>query len=181
MIMPLDRPRCAWAQATPELRKYHDQEYGFPVKQPQACFERLVLEMFQAGLSWRTILAKRQAFRRAFANFSPKKVAAFTSRDIQRLLADRNIIRNRLKIKAAVKNASAFLKLSGRPGGFGAFMRSLPLHDPDATLRAFRLQFDFMGPKIVEEFLRSTGYWPVSHEPGCFLAQPHDLKRKYLS
>lgn len=167
----MDRPRCAWAQATPELRRYHDSEYGFRVKRPQAYFERLVLEMFQAGLSWRTVLAKRRAFRTAFAGFAPKKVAAFTRDDVQRLLGNAAIIRNRLKIEAAIKNATVFLEISRKTGGFEAFIRNLPLHDPTATVKLFRKHFAFMGPKIVEEFLRSTGHWNVSHEPGCFLAQ----------
>jgi DNA-3-methyladenine glycosylase I len=166
----LDLPRCAWAQTTPELRRYHDEEYGVRVKRPQAYFERLVLEIFQAGLSWRTVLAKRRAFRKAFADFSPKKIAAFTPSDVRRLLADPGIIRNRLKISAAVKNAAVFMDLSRQRGGFEGFLQSLPLDDPAATVKAFRRRFTFMGPKIVEEFLRSTGHWSVSHEAGCFLA-----------
>jgi DNA-3-methyladenine glycosylase I len=166
----LEKPRCAWAQTTSELRRYHDEEYGVRVKRPRAYFERLVLEMFQAGLSWRTVLAKRSAFRRAFAQFSPKKVAAFTPRDIRRLLADPGIIRNRVKIAAAVKNAAVFVDLSRQKGGFEGFLQSLPLDDAEATVRAFRGRFAFMGPKIVEEFLRSTGHWAVPHEAGCFLA-----------
>jgi DNA-3-methyladenine glycosylase I len=159
------------------LRQYHDTEYGFRVKQAQAYFERLVLEMFQAGLSWRTVLAKRRDLRRAFAGFSPKKVAAFTARDIQRLMGDAALIRNRLKIEATVKNAIVFLKLSRQAGGFEHFLQSLPLDDPAATVKAFRGHFAFMGPKIVEEFLRSTGHWTVVHESGCFLAKTPGRKR----
>jgi DNA-3-methyladenine glycosylase I len=165
-----DRPRCAWAQATPELRYYHDHEYGFPVANNRAYFERLVLEMFQAGLSWRTILAKRKNFRQAFAGFSPQRVAKFTRADVQRLLKDRTIVRNRLKIEATIQNAATFSRLAKRPGGFKAFVNTLPLNNSRATVLSFRKIFAFMGPNIVAEFLMSTGHWPVRHEAGCFLS-----------
>jgi len=181
LMVASERLRCAWAQATPELRRYHDTEYGFRVKRPQAYFERLVLEMFQAGLSWRTVLAKRKAFRLAFANFSPKKVSAFTGKDVRRLLANADLIRNRKKIEAAIKNAAVFLELSHQPGGFEAFLQALPLNDTGATVQSFRRRFTFMGPKIVEEFLRSTGHWTVSHEPGCFLAKATGRKTEQTS
>lgn len=164
-----NKPRCAWAQISAELQAYHDHEYGFPVRSDRDYFERLVLELFQAGLSWRTILAKRRAFRSAFANFNPRRVAAFTRRDVERLMQDAGIIRNRRKITAAIADARIFLRLQRRPGGFRTFLSELPLHDRAATTAAFRRIFDFMGPKIVEEFLMSTGHWAVRHEPGCFL------------
>jgi DNA-3-methyladenine glycosylase I len=171
------RTRCAWAQASPELQRYHDLEYGFPVKHNRAYFERLILELFQAGLSWRTILAKRQAFRRAFAGFSARRVAAFTAQDVQRLIHDASIIRNRLKIRAAIANAANFLRVSRRPGGFKAFLNTLPLQDARATVAQFKKHYVFMGPKIVEEFLMSTGHWPVRHERACFLFSPQPKTR----
>jgi len=167
-----DRGYCRWALASPELMAYHDREYGFPVSNNRAYFERLVLEIFQAGLSWRTILAKRAAFRRAFAGFSPRRVAAFTAADIERLQQDPAIVRNRRKIAAAVANAGVFVRLSRRPGGFRDFIDSLPLHDRPGTVAAFRRYFVFMGPEIVGEFLMSTGHWPVRHERGCHLHAP---------
>ncbi len=169
--------RCAWAQASPELQKYHDTEYGFPVTDNRAYFERLILELFQAGLSWRTILAKRSAFRHAFAAFSPQKVGAFTYKDIQRLKDDKNIVRNTLKIEAAIYNARVFDRLARRKGGFKSFIETLPLDNRSATISVFKQTFKFMGPKIVEEFLMSTGHWPVRHEAGCFLATPRISER----
>jgi DNA-3-methyladenine glycosylase I len=162
--------RCAWADASPELRRYHDREYGVRIRTPRAYFERLTLELFQAGLSWRTILAKRAAFRRAFTGFAPGRVARFTSVDRNRLLRDAGIVRNRRKIDATIANAKSFLRVSRRPGGFAAFLQALPLTDRAATVARFRAEFSFMGPEIVGEFLMSTGWWPVRHEPGCFLA-----------
>jgi DNA-3-methyladenine glycosylase I len=169
--------RCAWAQASPELQQYHDTEYGFPVVDNRAYFERLSLELFQAGLSWRTVLAKRSAFRNAFAAFSPKKVGSFNSNDIQRLKADTRIIRNTLKIEATIHNAQVFDRLARRKGGFKAFIETLPLDNRAATISIFKKTFKFMGPKIVEEFLMSTGHWPVRHEAGCFLAMPRISER----
>lgn len=160
---------CRWAAASPELYRYHETEYGFPVKRERDYFERLVLEIFQAGLSWRTILAKRPAFRAAFAEFVPARVAAFTAADVRRLMSDAAIIRNRRKIEASIANAGIFLRLCRRPGGFKAFIRELPLTDRNATVAIFRKTFAFMGPKIVEEFLISTGHWPVRHERVCHL------------
>jgi len=156
--------------ATPELMAYHDTEYGFPVGDDAALFERLVLEMFQAGLSWRTILAKRPAFFSAFRGFIPARVAAFGSRDLARLLDDRGIVRNRRKIEAAIHNARVVCTLIETHGSLVRFVRTLPLDDRTATVKTMRATFQFMGPLVVEEFLMSTGFWPVRHEPSCFLA-----------
>ncbi len=161
--------RCAWAQATPELRRYHDREYGFPVARDRAYFERLALEIFQAGLSWRTILAKRSALRRAFSGFWPQRVASFSARDVRRLLADKAIIRNRSKIQAVVTNAGIFRQVARQAGSFRRFLLGLPLQDRGKTTDILRRTFHFMGPKIIAEFLMSTGHWPVRHENGCFL------------
>jgi DNA-3-methyladenine glycosylase I len=128
-----------------------------------------VLELFQAGLSWRTILHKRPGFRAAFARFDYARVARFTAADVRRLLADAAIVRNRKKIEAAVENARRFGEIVRGHGSFPAFLTTLPLHDREATTRAFRQTFVFMGPKIVAEFLMSTGHWAVVHEKGCFL------------
>ena len=110
---PDGRPRCPWAVSTPEYVRYHDEEWGRPVRGDDALFERLCLEAFQSGLSWLTILRKREAFRAAFAGFSIERVAAFGDRDVERLMGDAGIVRNRAKIEAAIANARAAAALEG--------------------------------------------------------------------
>src|SRR5881296_1123035 len=114
-------PRCPWAITEPSLT-YHDQEWGTPVHDDRKQFEFLILEGAQAGLSWRTVLNKREAYRAAFARFDPAKVARFGAREVRRLLADAGIIRNRLKIGAAIKNARAFLEVQEEFGTFDAYI-----------------------------------------------------------
>ncbi|MFI6517340.1 DNA-3-methyladenine glycosylase I [Spirillospora sp. NPDC050679] len=121
--------RCPWKPVTPEYVAYHDQEWGRPVRDDQGLYERLCLEAFQSGLSWLTILRKREAFRNAFAGFDPEKVAAFGDGDVARLLGDAGIVRNRAKIEAAVANARAALDL---PGGLAATLWRYA--DPDAPV-----------------------------------------------
>jgi DNA-3-methyladenine glycosylase I len=169
MSLEPTKSRCSWAQASEELRKYHDEEYGMARALDVDYYEMLVLELFQAGLSWRTILAKRDNFRKAFKGFDFRVVSRFGDAQIRRLMADKGIVRNLRKIKAAVENARRFAKIIDGHGSFRNFLGKLPLDDRDATVRAFKREFVFMGPKIVEEFLMSTGHWPVNHEKSCFL------------
>lgn len=165
---PSDNPRrCPWAEEDPLLAKYHDEEWGAPVKTDAAHFERLSLEVFQAGLSWRTILHKRPAFRAAFARFSPRKVAAFTEKDIRRLLGDAGIVRHRGKIEATIENAGRLLALSKAHGGFSSYLDSLP-GELDTLRRVFRKEFRFMGPKIAESYLESVGKIPIRHDRRCW-------------
>jgi len=117
----MTRTRCEWAGTDPLYVKYHDEEWGVPVHDDKALFEFLVLEGAQAGLSWITILRKRDAYRRAFAGFDPAKVARFDARKIERLLEDPGIVRNRLKVESAVKNARAFLTVQKEFGSFAAY------------------------------------------------------------
>ena len=121
--------RPAWAAVDPMLRGYYDTEWGLPVRDEQGLYERISLEAFQAGLSWATILRKRPAFRTAFLNFDPEAVAAFTESDVERLLLDKGIVRNRLKIRAAITNAQATLDLR-EDGGLVSFVWAF---QPDAT------------------------------------------------
>jgi len=119
--------RCAWCGADPLYVRYHDEEWGKPVYDDQTLFEFLILESAQAGLNWITILRKRENYRKAFANFDTQKVADFTQDDVERLLQDRGIIRNRLKIKAAISNAKLFLKIQEEFGSFSDYIwRFLP-------------------------------------------------------
>lgn len=171
-----ERPRCPWAEADAVLARYHDEEWGVPVTRDAAHFERLTLEVFQAGLSWRTILHKRPAFRKAFARFSPAKVAAFTKRDIERLLADPGIIRHRGKIEATIHNARQFLALSKAHRSFARYLATLP-DDLAALRRIFRAEFAFMGPKIAESYFESVGKIPVRHHPRCWRSGSKPPKR----
>jgi DNA-3-methyladenine glycosylase I len=120
---PDGRLRCWWGASTPDYAVYHDEEWGRPVRDDRGMYERLCLEAFQSGLSWLTILRKREAFRAAFANFEPAKVAAFGDEDVARLMADAGIVRNRRKIEAAVANARATVTLREQ-GGLEAFLWS---------------------------------------------------------
>ncbi len=152
------------------MARYHDEEWGVPVRGDAAHFERLCLEVFQAGLSWRTILNKRAAFRRAFDRFSPRKVAAYGGREVRRLLADAGIVRHRGKIESTIENARRFLALSKAHGSFARYLASLPdgLEDLRPILRK---EFLFMGPKIAESYLESVGKIAPLHDPRCWRAR----------
>jgi DNA-3-methyladenine glycosylase I len=126
--------RCAWGTVPPEYREYHDTEWGRPVRGERALFERITLEAFQSGLSWLTILRKREAFRAAFDGFDPERVAAYDDADRQRLLADAGIVRNRAKVDAAIANARAVLALRDRvEGGLDALVWSFASGSPDGA------------------------------------------------
>jgi DNA-3-methyladenine glycosylase I len=114
--------RCPWCESSDLMRRYHDEEWGAPLHDDRRHFEFLVLDAFQAGLSWSTILSKREAFRRAFAEFDPVRVAGFTARDRARLMRDAGIVRNRQKIEAAVGNARAFLEIQSLEGSFDGYI-----------------------------------------------------------
>jgi DNA-3-methyladenine glycosylase I len=121
IIGPDGQPRCRWSAAAPEFVAYHDQEWGFPVADDIRLFEKICLETFQSGLSWRTILAKRPAFRLAFAGFDFQQVALFTEADVARLLADRGIVRHEGKIRAVINNAARAVELVQQQGSLAAF------------------------------------------------------------
>jgi len=146
---------------------YHDNEYGFPIQDDALLFERLILEINQAGLSWETILKRKEGFREAYDSFDIARVAAYGEEDVARLLTDPRIIRNRLKVAAAVSNAQAVLRLQQEHGSFQAW---LDLHHPRALgdwVKLFRANFRFTGGEIVNEFLMSTGYLPGAHDADC--------------
>src|SRR5450759_779805 len=185
-----DRPRCWWPdglrRADPAMVAYHDDEWGRPVSLDVELFERLSLEGFQAGLSWSTILHKREAFVRAFAGFDPERVRAFDQTDRARLIADAGIVRNRAKIEATISNAAAFLALAEEYGSFAAYLaaqlpRSAPILPraatgadiPTVTAESEALSVDlqrrgfrFVGPTIVYAFMQSVGLVD-DHLPGC--------------
>ena len=148
-------------------KNYHDTQYGFPLDDDNELFERLVLEINQAGLSWITILKKADNFRKAYSKFNIAKIAKYTEEDRARLLADAGIIRNRLKVNAAIVNAQKVLELKKE---FGSFKGWLDAHHPltkDEWTKLFKKTFIFTGGEIVNEFLMSTGYLPGAHQKDC--------------
>ncbi|MFM7322858.1 MAG: DNA-3-methyladenine glycosylase I, partial [Armatimonadota bacterium] len=132
-----------------------------------ALFERLTLEIHQAGLSWELILRKRDGYRKAFHGFDPATVAAFTETDVERLAADPGIVRNRLKIRSTIHNAGVVAQLARTHGSFAAWLDTHHPMDLAEWVALFRRTFRFMGPEIVGEFLMSTGHLPGAHEPDC--------------
>ncbi|MBI2402826.1 MAG: DNA-3-methyladenine glycosylase I [Gemmatimonadetes bacterium] len=178
--------RCAWLDDNPLMLRYHDQEWGVPVRDDRELFEHLVLDGFQAGLSWSLVLKRREHLRRAFAGFVPERLARFTPSQVARLLNDPGIIRNRLKVQAAVANARAYLDLMERRGSFSRFLwefvgakpkqnhwrtlRQLPAETKEsrAMSRALKEQgFRFAGPTIVYAFMQAAGL-VNDHIVSCF-------------
>lgn len=172
MTGPDGQARCGWCGATPEFLAYHDTEWGFPVSDDHRLFEKLCLEGFQSGLSWRTILTKRDNFRRAFHHFDFDKVADFTQRDVNRLLKDQGIVRHRGKIEATINNAQRARELVQQEGSFGAFIWR---YEPDtkqrpapqsasSSIESTALSKDlkkrgwqFIGPTTVYAFMQAMG------------------------
>ncbi len=184
--MPASKMRCAWAGSDPLYVRYHDEEWGVPVEDDRLLFEFLVLEGAQAGLSWITILRKRAAYRKAFARFDPKRVARFGAKDVKRLLADAGIVRNRLKVESAIKNASAFLEVQAEFGTFSAYqwrfvdgrplvnrhrsMKEVPARTAisDAFSKDLRARgFSFVGSTIVYAHMQAVGM-VNDHVVDCF-------------
>ncbi len=146
---------------------YHDTEYGFPARDDAVLFERLALEINQAGLSWLTVLKKRAAFARAFAGYDIDAVARFGARDIRRLLGDAGIIRNRLKIEAVIDNARRLQAIRAKHGSFAAWLDAHHPRSKPAWVALFKDTFRFTGGEIVGEFLMSVGYLPGAHVRTC--------------
>jgi DNA-3-methyladenine glycosylase I len=179
--MTTTHPRCPWAATDPLMAQYHDTEWGIPVRDPRMLWETLMLEGFQAGLSWLVILRKREAFRAAFAGFDPVRVAAFTEADIARLLADPGIVRSRAKIEATIAGARIYNAMQaagedfaaycwsftdGRPVRGDGVAASTPLSErvsKDLKRRGFK----FVGPTIVHAWMQAVGLVD-DHAPGCF-------------
>jgi DNA-3-methyladenine glycosylase I len=181
-----ERPRCEWPTDDPLMLAYHDEEWGVPVRDERKMFEFLILEGFQAGLSWRTILHKREAFRAAYANFDAEAVARFGDDDIARLLGDASIIRNRLKIRASIGNAQATIALREEGPGLAGFfwdfvggepivqrrktLSDLPVNTPLADRISKELKsrgFKFVGPTVIYAHLQAAGLIN-DHVVGCY-------------
>ncbi|MBT1696048.1 DNA-3-methyladenine glycosylase I [Fulvivirgaceae bacterium PWU4] len=148
-------------------KKYHDNHYGFPTHDDNELFRRLILEINQAGLSWETILKKEDTFRKAYHNFNIKKVAAYTEADRKRLLADPGIIRNRLKVNAAIENAKTILTLQKQFGSFEKWLEANHPKTKEEWIKVFKKTFHFTGGEIVNEFLMSIGFLPGAHSADC--------------
>lgn len=175
--------RCAWAEHDPMLRAYHDEEWGVPERDGRALWEKLMLDGFQAGLSWLTILRKRDAFRRAFQGFDPEAVARFGPADVDRLLTDPGIVRSRAKIEATIGNARAYLAMEEAGEDFSTFVWTLaggapvrnggvtvPAKTPlsEAISKALKARgFKFVGPVIVYAWMQATGIVD-DHAADCF-------------
>jgi DNA-3-methyladenine glycosylase I len=186
MSSAAEKPRCPWCLGSETYIRYHDEEWGVPVHDDRLLFEFLILEGAQAGLSWSTILNKRHAYRRAYARFDAKKVAAFGGNDIKRLMSDAGIVRNRLKIASAIANAKAFLALRKEFGSFDVYiwsfvggiplanrrrsMKDVPARTPEADAMSKDLKsrgFRFVGPTICYAFMQAVGM-VNDHLTGCF-------------
>lgn len=184
--------RCKWCDAAPEFLDYHDKEWGFPVSDDQRLFEKICLESFQSGLSWRTILVKRENFRSAFHNFDFEKVARFTQRDVNRLLKDAGIVRHRGKIEAVINNAKRALELVKQEGSLAAFFWR---YEPDAKQLAEpqsvstsaesialakelkKLGWKFVGPTTAYAFIQAMGLIN-DHVADCVIRSKVERARK---
>jgi len=150
-------------------KEYHDNHYGFPLQNDDELFERLMFEINQAGLNWILILKKQHNFRKAFENFNIDKVAEYREADILRLMGDPGIIRNRLKINAAIENAKVIQKIRKEAGSFSKWLdnNTMTINSLEEWTKLFKKTFRFTGGEIVNEFLMSTGYLPGAHSPDC--------------
>lgn len=183
---PEPRRRCEWAGEEPEMVAYHDLEWGVPVRDERRLFEFLVLEGAQAGLSWRTVLLRREGYRRAFAGFDPERVARFGAADVERLLADPGIVRNRAKVESAIANARAALELRAAGGTLPDLLWSfvggepiqnrrrgfaeVPAETAESKAMSRELKrrgFSFVGPTICYALMQATGM-VNDHTTGCF-------------
>ena len=168
-------------------KEYHDNHYGFPIENDDELFERLMFEINQAGLNWILILKKQNNFRKAFENYNIDKVAGYGEIEFQRLMNDHGIIRNRLKINAAIENAKSVQKIRDETGSFQLWLdkHSETINSLEEWTKLFKKTFKFTGGEIVNEFLMSTGYLPGAHSPECpvykrikLLKRSYEKKRK---
>ncbi len=185
------KPRCAWASTDALLARYHDAEWGRPERDARALWEKLMLDGFQAGLSWLTILKKRDAFREAFAGFDPVKVARFGPKDVERLLANEGIVRSRAKIEATIGNARAYLAMETAGEVFSDFVWGMaggepivgkdprPVKTPlseDLSKALKKRGFKFVGPVIVYAWMQATGVVD-DHSDSCFRREKKPAKK----
>ena len=166
---------CEIAKGHPYHGPYHNNEYGFPVVNESILFERLTLEIFQAGLSWLVVLKKRQSLNAAFKNFDVECVSKFDRYDVDRLMNDISIIRNRLKIEATIFNANSLISLRQTHGSFANWLFEKNPLSKEEWCQVFKKNFKFIGQKIVDEFLMSIGYIEGAHHENCHVY--HEIKK----
>lgn len=191
---PDGKPRCGWCAVTPEFFDYHDNEWGFPVDDDRRLFEKLCLESFQSGLSWRTILAKRENFRKAFHNFDFDRVAKFSEKDVERLLQDKGIIRHRGKIEAVINNARCARELVQQEGSLAAYIwcyepaeeELAPPQTASTSAASIALSKDlkkrgwkFVGPTTVYAFMQAMGLINDHAEECVCRAEAERLRRNF--
>lgn len=188
---PDGKPRCTWCVVTPEYLHYHDNEWGYPVKDDQRLFEKISLEGFQSGLSWRTILAKRENFREAFHHFDFTKIARYKERDVERLLGNAGIVRHRGKIEAVINNAQRACELVEKEGSLAAFIwryepteKSTAPQSVTTSAESIALSKDlkkmgwkFVGPTTVYAFMQAMGLFN-DHVEECVIRAKVDKARK---
>jgi len=172
-VDPADgRARCKWAAGDAMLATYHDREWGRPIGTDAGHLERMTLEVFQCGLSWRIVLVKRAALRAAFFRFAPQRVAALSRRDIDRIASDPAVIRNRRKIEATVDNARRFVAIAEVHGSYRRWLNALPAALPRqraALYPLFRETFRFMGPETTKCYLMGVGKIDAAHDRNCWM------------
>ena len=187
------RERCRWAQSDPLLQAYHDEEWGVPERDSRALWEKLMLDGFQAGLAWITILRKRDAFREAFAGFDPEVVSRFDDKDVTRLLGNAGIVRSRSKIEAVIGNARAFLRMQAAGEDFSEFCWAMVDGEPirgdgvtvptktavseAASIALKKRGFKFVGPVIVYAWMQATGLVD-DHSSNCFRRKSRSLRAR---
>jgi DNA-3-methyladenine glycosylase I len=159
-------------------RVHHDTVYGLAITDENELFGRLLMEINQAGLSWDTILKKEDNFRNAYSNFDIKKIARYAEKDIDRLLNDAGIIRNRLKINAAIVNAQRILELQKEYGSFFQWIKMQNVEDISSWVKLFKKEFKFVGGEIVNEFLMSIGRIEGAHSPECYRYKKYMTEKK---
>jgi len=190
-----DKKRCSWPSDDSLMIKYHDEEWGVPVHNDRKLFEFLVLDAFQAGLSWSIILKKRNNFRKAFDNFNPEKIAKYTQKDVKRLLSDEGIVRNKLKINATISNAKEFLKIKKEFKGFSKYiwqftgyktinnklksLKDIPAKTKESDMMSKDMKkrgFKFVGSTICYAFMQAAGM-VNDHTVSCFRYKEIHSKR----
>lgn len=172
--MLADRKRCRWCADDPMLIDYHDREWGQPIRTDAGHLERMALEIFQCGLSWKIVLVKRPALQNAFEGFELSTVARMSARDVARLVGNPAIIRNRMKIEATIHNARRFIELAEKNGSYRKWFQALPAATPAqrrGLFEVFKENFRFMGPETTKCYLMGVGKIPPAHDRHCWRAR----------